>query len=95
MKIKWLKIKKKKDSAKAIEGNSKSYNNALEVKKEEKQKKNEKEKNKRKMKKSKQNEKETAQVSKAENNSFIKPSRRNFSKSIFRRSSILEFNLKL
>ncbi|KEI93733.1 M23 family metallopeptidase [Clostridium botulinum] len=55
--------KKEKDSAKAIEGNSKSYNNALEVKKEE-NKENEK---------SKQNEKETAQVSKAESNSFIKP----------------------
>ena len=62
--------KKEKDSAKAVEGNSKSYNNALEVKKEE-NKENEKEQNKE-SEKSKQSEKETAQVSKAQNNNFIK-----------------------
>ncbi len=39
--------KKEKDSAKAVEGNSKSYNNALEVKKEEKQRKMKKSKTKK------------------------------------------------
>ncbi|EJO5346235.1 M23 family metallopeptidase [Clostridium botulinum] len=61
--------KKEKDSAKAIEGNSKSYNNALEVKKED-NKENKKEQNKEN---EKDKQKETAQVSKAQNNNFIKP----------------------
>ena len=63
--------KEQKDSAKAVEGNSKSYNNALEVKKED-NKEDEKEKNKE-TEKNKQNEKDTAKVSKDQNSSFIKP----------------------
>ncbi|WP_251861551.1 M23 family metallopeptidase [Clostridium sp. Marseille-Q2269] len=63
--------KKEKDSAKAVEGNSKSYNNALEVKKEE-NKESEKEQNKQD-EKNQQKEKETAKVSKTENSNFIKP----------------------